>query len=375
MRPVFFLAALSFTGCVWTEFDDLADKTWVRSTDEPGIGSTNYALAIVGATSGTSGGQLGVISDDTPDYSTIEYAANGTDTVGNTDIKLGQQRIAALTDPPLFVADATGRIAIAERSTTGGNISVVTGPANAPTGIEFPAAATPDAVAFVGADVVVAAGNTFYTLQPTTQVPCASMDASLAVAAMASDAMTLWVWTKAGAFFGIPTTSLTPCGGGMLPAPGSTFMTAGLMPAPGARVHVVGNHAILTAHPPNSRMGQVFVVDLTTLASTDMLTVEGLQSSAIGTLGTATSHLIVGVPDRPVEGVVAGEVDVLALDATTGMLNKTPVLSLHDAQPESGQLFGRAVTTMKFNDKEILVVAGNSEVFAYFKTALYDALP
>ena len=57
------------------------------------------------------------------------------------------------------------------------------------------------------------------------------------------------------------------------------------------------------------------------------------------------------------------------------MLNKASALSLHDAEPESGQLFGRSVTTMKFNDKQILVVAANSEVFAYYKTALYDALP
>jgi hypothetical protein len=376
MRTALLLAALSFAGCAWSEFDDLAETTWVRSTSEPNIGSRNYGIAIVGVTTSPSGGLLGVISDDTPDYSTIEYAADGKDSIGSNDVKLGQHRIAVLTDPPLFTTDGMGKIAIAERSTTGGNIAVVFGSATAPAGIEFAAPASPDAVTFVGADIVVAAGNTFYTLQATGQIPCASMDTTFGVAAMAMDnaTSTLWVWSKAGAFFGIPMSSLTPCNGGMLPAPGSVFMTTGLMPATGARVHVVGNYAILTAHPPTSRLGQVFVIDLSTVNQTDMMTIEGLRSSTLATFGT-TTHLVVGVPDRPVNGVVSGQVDVYALDTTTGMLGDTPVLQLNDAQPDSGQLFGRAVTTMKFNDKQILVIAANSEVFAYYKTALYDALP
>jgi hypothetical protein len=376
MRTALLLAALSFPGCAWSEFDDLAETTWVRSTSEPNIGSRNYGIAIVGVTTSPSGGLLGVISDDTPDYSTIEYAADGKDSIGSNDVKLGQHRIAVLTDPPLFTTDGMGKIAIAERSTTGGNIAVVFGSATAPAGIEFAAPASPDAVTFVGADIVVAAGNTFYTLQATGQIPCASMDTTFGVAAMAMDnaTSTLWVWSKAGAFFGIPMSSLTPCNGGMLPAPGSVFMTTGLMPATGARVHVVGNYAILTAHPPTSRLGQVFVIDLSTVNQTDMMTIEGLRSSTLATFGT-TTHLVVGVPDRPVNGVVSGQVDVYALDTTTGMLGDTPVLQLNDAQPDSGQLFGRAVTTMKFNDKQILVIAANSEVFAYYKTALYDALP
>ncbi|HEU4616359.1 MAG TPA: hypothetical protein VFS15_29875, partial [Kofleriaceae bacterium] len=132
MKAPLFLAALSLVGCKWSDFDDLADTTWVRSTDEPSIGSRNYAIAIVGVTTGTSGGQLGVIRDDTPDSSTIDYSTDGADKVGTIDVKLGQHRIAALTDPPLFTTDGAGKIAIAERSTTGGNVAVVFGSATAP---------------------------------------------------------------------------------------------------------------------------------------------------------------------------------------------------------------------------------------------------
>jgi hypothetical protein len=365
--------ALSLAACNWAEFDDLSETTWVRSTAEPNIGSRNYGIAILGVSTSASGGQLGVISDDTPDYSTIDYAADGTDSVGGNDVKLGQHRIAALTDPPLFTTDGNGKIAIAERSTTGGNISVVFGSATAPAGLEFTAPASPDAVAYVGADVVIAAGSSLFTLQGSSQIQCTSTDAAFGAAAIASDGTNLWVWAKSGAFFSIPVTALTPCNGGMLPASGNSLATP-LMPASGARIHIVGTHAVLTAHPPTSRMGQVFVVDLSTLAQTDMLTIEGLRSSAVATFG-ATTYVVIGVPDRAVDGVIAGQVDVIALDTATGKLTPSPVLQLSDAQPESGQLFGRSVTTMKFNDKQILVVAGNSEVFAYYKTALYDALP
>jgi hypothetical protein len=374
MRTILFLAAVSVSGCAWSEFDDLADKTWVRSTDSANVGSRDYAVAIVGVTTATSGGTLAVISDDTPDYSTIDYAADGTDTAGTNDLKLGQHRIAALTDPPLFTTDGMGKIAIAERSTTGGNIAVVFGAATAPAGLELAAPASPDAVAFVGADVVVAAGSSFYTLQPTGQVPCASMDSTFGVAAMAADASTLWVWTKAGNFFGIPISSLTPCNGGMLPAPGSGFMPTGLMPAPGARVHIVGTHAILSAHPPSARMGQAIVVDLSNMGMTDTLAIDGLQSSTVATLDGAT-YFVAGIPDRNVDGVEAGEVQAFAFDMAAGTLGDTAALRLADAKAESGQLFGRSVTTMKFNDQQILVVAADSEVFAYYKTALYDALP
>lgn len=371
--PLFFLAAVSVAACDWTEFDDLADTTWVRSSDEPNVGSRNYGLAILGVTTSTSGGQLGVISDDTPDYSTIDYAADGTDTVGANDLKLNQHRIAALTDPPLFATDGMGNIAIAERSTTGGNVAVVFGSATSPSGLEFAAPASPDAVTFAGTDIVVAAGNTLFTLQGSTQIPCASTDAAFAAAAIASDGTNLWVWAKSGAFFSIALADLNPCTGGELPAPGTTYATS-LMPASGARVHLVGNYAILTAHAQSSRMGQVFVVDLATVTETDTMMIEGLRSSTVETFG-ATTYLAVGVPDRAVGSVIAGQVDVYAFDTAAGTLTRSPALQLADAQPESGQLFGRSVTTMKFNGQPILVVAANSEVFAYYKTALYDALP
>jgi hypothetical protein len=376
----FLLASVALVGCNWTEFDDLSDTTWVRSTDEPNIGSRNYGIAILGVGTGATGGQLGVISDDTPDYSTIDYGADGVDTVG-ASLKLGQHRIAALTDPPLFVTDGQGKIALAERSTTGGNVALVFGAATAPAGLEFAAPASPDAVTFAEGNVVVAAGTTLFTISSasSTPTPCASMDSAFGAAAIAWDGPNLWVWAKSGAFFSIPLTSLTPCNGGMLPAMGNALVTP-IMPAIGARIHIVGSKAILTAHPPTSRMGQVFVVDIASLTptQTDVMTVEGLRTSELSVIASGAStkiYLAVGVPERPVDNVIAGQVDVYEFDSATGTLGDSPVLQLNDAEPESGQLFGRSVTTMTFNGNRIFVVAANSEVFAYYKTALYDSLP
>ena len=379
MRALGFIIAL--VGCNWEDFDKLSEQTHVRSTYKPNIGSRNYATSILGVTTTTSGGQLGVVSDDTPDFSTLDYGSDGDANVGPLDVKLGAHSIAILTDPPIFATDGMGKIAIVERSQTGGNISLVFGSPTAPVGLQFAATlAVPDAVVFTGADIVVAAGNTLYTVQmqpmPIACMGNDNLNMPLSVAALASDGTNLWVWSKGGALFSFPITALAPCNGGMLPAPGNTFASTGFMPGAGARIHLVGTtYAILAAHAGSSRMGQVFVVNLTTMTAVGTpLSVDGLKSSTIATFDGRV-FLVLGVPDRAVDGVVAGEVELREFDAATGTLSAAPALLLSDAQPESGQLFGRSVTTMKFNGQTILVVSGNSEVFAYYKTPLYDALP
>ncbi len=371
------LVTLAFGGgCKWTDFDDLSDQTWVRSTEKPSIGSTDYATAIVGVTTSSSGGQLAVISNDTPNYSTLDYKPDGAAAVGANAQKLGIHFIATLSEPPIFVTDGNGKIALVERAIDAGNIAVVMGPAGAVTDAPFASMFNPDSATFAGANLEVAAGATIYTLTGTgAPTPCASTDAMFRAAAMASDGTTLWTWSTAGVFSGVPVAALAPCAGGNLPNAGSELTTTGFMPGTGARIHLVGQYAILAAHAGSSRMGQVFVIDTTTMAQVGTtLNVEGLRSSTVGVFD-GTTYLAVGVPDRAVDDVVSGGVDVYELDTATGMLGAGPALVLADAQPESGELFGRTLTTMKFNDKNILVVGANSEVFAYYKTSLYDALP
>jgi hypothetical protein len=83
--------------------------------------------------------------------------------------------------------------------------------------------------------------------------------------------------------------------------------------------------------------------------------------------------LALGFPDREVGGVACGQVEVHAFSA--GALSAAAADALSDAQPQRYQHFGRSLAVMKFNGTDVLAVAASNEVFAYYKTSLYDALP
>lgn len=372
------LAASALSGCKWSEFDQISDTTWAHSTEKPNIGSTNYAIAIVGVTTQSTGGQLAVLSNDTPNYSTLDYQADGSADVGPNPQKLGVHFIASLSDPPILVTDGNGKVAVVERAIDAGNIAVVTGPATAVADKPFASMNTPDAATFAGANLVIAAANTFYSVADTgVPAACSASDASLKAAAIASDGTTLFVWTTAGVFASVPVSALSPCNGGNLPSFGSTFTSTGFMPAIGSKIHLLlAKYAVLVGHA-QSGASQVIVVDTTTMTQvgTTLTISDGVKGSATGGYGGAV-YLALGMPTRSVNGLMsAGQVELYEIAPSTGMLSATPALALNDAQPESGQEFGHTVTTMKFNGQEILVVGAHSEVFAYYKTALYDALP
>ena len=375
---------LGLVGCKWTDFDDLEDTTWVRSTDDPDLGATEYGIAIAGVSTSSSGGTLAVISDDTPNYSTVTYNSAGTADIGANPIKLGTQNIGALGESPVFAADATGRIGLAEKSITGGNFAVLFGSPTAPAALELMAASAPtpapDAGIFIGSDFVFAAADGIYTVPMTGVAKACKItdDANMPVqvAGMGADATDLWVWSKDGVLFRYALNILAGCSGSIPPAAGSvTFTAPSFMPASGARVHIEGTFAVLAGHATTSRSGQVLVVDLTSMTQVGTtLTVEGLKATVLADLGTST-YLAIGVPDRQVGGVVAGEVELHEYTPATGALDTAVATALHDADPESGQQFGRTVTTMLFNGNSILVVGADAEVFAYYRTALYDHLP
>jgi len=55
----------------------------------------------------------------------------------------------------------------------------------------------------------------------------------------------------------------------------------------------------------------------------------------------------------------------------TGVIDAAAAETLNDAQPDGNEVFGRALATMAFNGKTILVVAASNEVFGYYRTQLY----
>jgi hypothetical protein len=157
--------------------------------------------------------------------------------------------------------------------------------------------------------------------------------------------------------------------------------TQSFAPGSGARIHIVSDGAkewaILAAHADKATNGEVVVLDLTVADAVTppaqvgtTLSVDGLLSSTVAVFDTKT-YLVLGIPSAQVGSTPAGQVAIHEVDTTTGMVADAPAEVLNDAQPESGQLFGRDVTTMQYNGHTILVVAASNEVFAYYRTSLY----
>jgi hypothetical protein len=374
---------LSAAGCKWTDFDDLADTTWVRSVEDPGLGASDFAVALTGVSIGTSGGTLAVVSDDTPTLSTIEFKADGSAAAGPSPLKLVNQNFGAIADHPVLVTSASGRIALVDRSLSGMSYAVLSGAAALPVGRDTMSVNTPvppvDAAVLLTDEIVFAAGPTFYMVSTTTTTDrnCSAEDENglgVQAAAMVADATNLWVWARSGVLLRFALADVAACTGSTLTAAETVFTTS-LMPTAGARIDLVGAYAVLAGRSATSRTGQAFVIDTaagTAVGST--VAFEGLHTTLVAELGGVT-YLAVGVPDQNVGGVVAGHVQLHELDAATGMLSATAALVLHDADPESGQQFGRSLTTMQLNGNPILVVGATGEIFAYYRTALYDHQP
>jgi len=384
----FILLAIALVGCKWTDFDDLSDQTWVRSQDKPSIGSTDYAISITGASTGTDGGTLAVVSTDAPTLSTIHYDAKGTDKVGGSPAKLGQFFIASLGEKPILVNDGMGNVALVEKAVDNNQIAIVSGPADAPNSANV-AGPPPDAATYGGSKLYIAATSAvatapnFFIDDGTMNMPmCALVESDnttlLSTAAIAADTANnrLWVWTKAGKVFSYPLDTLCAS------ATASAAYTPATAFSPGTGAHislVTGGGktwGVFAAHADKATNGVVMVLDLSAAQAADpngtaeQLAVDGLLSSTVATFDTMT-YVVLGIPSKQVNSTQAGQVEIHPFDPTTGALDAMSMETLNDAQPENGQLFGRDVTTMQYNGKTILVVAASNEVFAYYRTSVY----
>jgi hypothetical protein len=388
----FILLSIALVGCKWTDFDDLSNQTWVRSQDKPSIGSTDYAISITQATSDTNGGELAVVSTDAPTLSTIIYDPSGTEKVGGNPAKLGQHFIASLGEKPILVNDGMGHVALVEKAIDANVIAVVSGQADAPADLTFmgapPTAATyggPNGTnLYIAAPTPATGTPNLFVVDGTTNMPqCSLLDEvgmPLQAAAIATDSTKLWVWTKTGSVISYALNTLV-AGSCTNLNKGTAAFTQSFMPGTGASIHIVTSGtkewAVLAAHADKATNGEVVVLDLATADSVmppmqvgTTLMVDGLLSSTVGTFDTMT-YVVLGIPSQQVGSTQAGQVEIHAFDPMTGTLDATAMETLHDAQPENGQLFGRDVTTMQFNGKTILVVAASNEVFAYYRTSIY----
>lgn len=360
MRALVLVTCLG--ACSWSAFDDLADSTWAHSQDKPNVGSSDYGLAIVGASTGTSGARLAVIGNSSPTYSTLAYDAHGGTAVGPNPQKLSGHFISALPEQPIFVGDGAGHVALVAAAIDPGNIAVVSGDADTVGDAPFSSPAPPDAAAFLDTTgtLAIAADKTLFVLTTGTPKQCAL---PAAVAALAHDATTLWAWTKTGDLVGYDLAAAKTCTVTQVSAPRATMF----MPGPGARIHVINGYAVLAAHVVAGTMSAVIVAPLTGTIGAPV-TSDGLTGSTVVT--NNGTFVALGFQNRTVDGKITGQVELHAFDPATGTLEASSSL-LNDAQPDGGELFGRSLATLSFNGKDILVVAASNEIFSYYRTTLY----
>ncbi|MDB4962141.1 MAG: hypothetical protein JWP01_2140 [Myxococcales bacterium] len=408
------LLVSSIGACKWTEFDDLEKETWVSTTGKPNSDSTDYGVALQrGLKTSPSGGKLVALGATQSQYTQIEYAANGDSDVGDNVIKLLTRfNVGTLEAQPVLIADpATDDVALVANA-GGQSLAVLTGttdlvqhivqgPEKADAAAYILAPSRLDMAVTHPSQPIVAAGDsvygTFYMNAPNTQPKCQLLDETampMAIRAVAGASITqtttddLVVWGSVGT--GSPVGKLLlypggvfngqdpvgPCvGGTSAPLALSTPVDTGFAPGKGSQIIMIDKkYALLVGQKDGSADSMIALYDLTTMTGPNRVPTKigqsiitpGLRAAAFLDTGTA-KFVAAGYPTTAVDGVkAAGQVSVFPLDLTTG-LDLTPAMTLHDAQPEGDQLYGRALAVTPFNGKPVLAVAADNEVFLYFR--------
>ncbi|HTR53698.1 MAG TPA: hypothetical protein VMJ10_23550 [Kofleriaceae bacterium] len=379
-----YLVIAALAACNWTTFDDLQQSTWVDSQKVPsGVGSTDYALAIAPLSGTGSAGSLAVLSGNAAWYSQLDFDAKGNASNGYSSA-LADDNVTQLAPQPLFVADDTGNFALVQSGDISTPISIVYGPAAGPLSVAqaFPGSA--DAATFVKTSLVIASGQSLITVTFNSggamaqTMTCMAEDPSgMAVAGIAAigtdatvDNSPLYAWTTDGKLlsFALPLSSMPAC-----LATATIFTATGFQPAPGSRLFAYDGHAVLVGVDTNSN-GQVFVADttMTAMSGAAALSVTGLASSTLGGMGTSGEFfLALGYPNRAVNGVTSGQVELYNYEQTKGTLGAGVAETLENAEPANGQLFGRDLAVMPYNGVGVLAVSAHAELFVYYQTLEY----
>jgi hypothetical protein len=406
--------ALLFTllaACKWTEFDDLSNEAPAHSTTKPDVKSSDWAVAIAGAQSTGDGTNVVVMGTDPPTFSTIVHDASGNTSLGQNAINLNTEfAISSIPDPPILLDDPNSDQVALVIPTLDGRILVEGGPANMPKQLgvigndaaplaatyALPTGATMSNVAVVGKGVANGSMTTanlhLIDVAANTQTTCTINDDNVMVTPLNAMAMAeaptlnmIVVWTADGKLLAYDRDAMFAAGACTNASPAIVPLT---VPGWGnvnsiatGQISIVGDHfAVLAGHgdPAKGDMGNVLVFDLDTgTSASSPVTETGLRGFALGQLGDKT-YIALGFPGNnatPSDGgaaVQGGPVEVREIDPVTGNIGATIALQLSDAQPESGEKFGRAVAITDFGGMPILVVAASNELFSYYRTSLYD---
>ncbi len=391
-QALFVIACASaIAACKWTEFDDLADQTWVHATDKPSVNSTDYGLELLQVQHMGDGGQIAVIGANEPTISTLVYDTKGNTTLGPAAIDLNKEyTINSIPSVPALVSDpASDNIALVIPSTEGRTV-VLSGAANAlvELTINDPSPNTavwvPDGAGSGTSSLLVTGKGTFHGVAGNTAATCVANDdlvAPLNGIAMAVVGSNVLVWNDAGKLLQYDLTTVSgTCDGSSVPAAapisGDTIDTK-FMPGPGSKLIPLGGTLVLVAGiaATDGGDGMAGVYDLATgmpagSPPVQPATYPGLASIAFGTI-TATPFLALGFPQREVENVSAGQVEIHEVDTTGGAISDAVALALSDDQPQTNEAFGQAVEIMHFNDDAIFVIAADNEIYSYYETLKY----
>jgi hypothetical protein len=416
------LVVLATTGaCKWSDFDALEEEVWVHSFEKPDNASTNWGVAIQRGRAAGTGGKLAVLGASQPLYGELTVSSNGDVAVANEHELGSEHGLPGIEVEPILLADPASDDIAFVTSTGAGNITVLRGPGTDGALIPHQVAGPtrPEAATYMvapeldnGAGVqpsqtLVAEGDrvfgTFFGGVPTAQPQCRLTAGATPVNVRALGAVRqagklyddVIVWTQTGNLFvwdgGVfngarssacpDATPADPDNTGTSAAPLLGPVETGFSPGAGAQILtfetveagvVTGRYAVLQGHN-DAREGFLALVDLATLAIVGTpRTDRELRTAALMTLD-GTPHVVAGYPNAVVDGTIAGQVLVLEISpqgATPG-LGATPRLTLHDADPESNQAFGRGVAVMPFDGKPVIAVAADNEIFVYFRTNLY----
>jgi hypothetical protein len=415
-------ASASLVACKWTDFDDLEGQTWVDSTEKPDVKSADYGVAIArGADAGESGssGTLAVIGAGPGTYSELGYTAAGASSLKTNGLVLGSLGVMTLDSPPIFLASPTSsEVALVTTGDTG-SIVVAAGKhtleihqlfvGNTTLGAGAGIATTPDAATYVhpppfpaiatppDREPLVAVGDvvlgTVYGLPTNTPQPACKLGDGTATAikigALGSVANVggtddILVWSAAGKLHRYPASVFNGCPNPTPVIPlASTATGDAPMFAPGRGSQILtidGTRVLLQGHqePTKGNASFLQVYDAATLKPLGKSVAKDGMRSAAFLKTDAGEFAVVGLPGATIDGTIAGQVEIYRIDPAGGLVDPAvPVAILHDAQPESNELFGRSVAVVPFNGKQVIAVAADNEIFMYFRanltsgTALY----
>jgi hypothetical protein len=405
------LAAAALGACKWTEFDDLADQTWVASTEKPGVKSSDYGVAIQRGARSTTGGTLVVIGASQPTFSELVYDAQGNTKLSSNTLELNSQfGIGTLDTQPIVLADPSPSSDDIALIVNGGGSQVLAliGSGQLSRNDLFVNPSTVDAATYMkppkrtdaghageaqptrplvaSGDVVLGA---LFGTPPNPQPTCRLVDGANAIKPRALGAVHITgtvtepdvddvlAWGENGKLYRYPGTVFNGCVT-QTPQPTTTGQATGVSPAHGAQIlSLGGTRVLLQGHQDSDDASVLRVFDGITLMPVGAsVSLPKLRTAAILDVGT-DQYVIAGYPAEIVGGKAAGQVRLFKINATgpTAGIDPQPVATLNDAQPEDNQSFGRAVAAMPFNGTPIIAVAADNEIFMYFRANLTSGSP